>query len=266
MPGESRRGDPYAALRTADVKVDSTYVIAREDHNPIEPHATTAVWNAGTLTLWTKTQWVSNTGAEIAATFGIPPEHVEVVSRHVGGAFVAIRHEGTAATSRYEQYAENLLGPTRFLYRCPNVATRHRLAEMNVNTPCSMRAPGEISGIFALESAIDELAEALDIDPVELCLRNDTDHDQGRNLPFSSRGLRDCLVAAGQCFGWDRRDPRHRIDARRAGTTDRLRMFRRWDCPSRRCARRVRRGEAPSPRTGGGDQQRRRTRRCHGGG
>ncbi|MDQ0989171.1 xanthine dehydrogenase family protein molybdopterin-binding subunit [Streptomyces sp. V3I7] len=265
MPGETLRGDPDAALRTAAATVDSTYLIPREDHNPIEPHATTAAWDGGSLTVWTKTQWVSNTRADLAGVFGIPPEDVEVVSPFVGGAFgsalrvwsytvlaamaargvgrpvkvvltrrqmwpltgfrpcteqrvrlgadrdgnlTAIRHDGTAETSRYEQYAENLLGSTRFLYRCPNVATRYRLAGMNVNTPCSMRAPGEDSGIFALESALDELAEALGMDPVELRLRNDTDRDMDRDLPFSSRTLRQCLIAGAERFGWHKRDPR----------------------------------------------------------
>ncbi|AVH60375.1 MULTISPECIES: xanthine dehydrogenase family protein molybdopterin-binding subunit [Streptomyces] len=265
MPGDTQRGDPDIALRTAEVKVDATYEIAREDHNPIELFATTAAWDAGTLTLWIKTQWVSHTRAYIAATFGIRPEDVEVISPFVGGAFgsalsvwphtviaamgarhvdrpvkvvltrrqgfpltgyrpytaqrvalgadrsgnlVSIHHEGTAVTSAYERFAENLLGATRFLYRCPNVATRYRLAEMNVGTPTSMRAPGEISGLFALESALDELAEALDIDPVELRLRNDADRDLHRDLPFSSRNLRECLIAAAERFGWQGRDPR----------------------------------------------------------
>ncbi|MEU5846101.1 xanthine dehydrogenase family protein molybdopterin-binding subunit [Saccharopolyspora shandongensis] len=265
QPGDTQRGDPDGVLQTAAVQVDAEYVIAREDHNPIELHATTAAWDAGTLTLWHKTQWVSNARAEMAATFGIPPENVHVISPYVGGAFgsalrvwphatlaamaarhvdrpvkvvltrrqmfpltgyrpytvqrvvlgadrsgnlVSIRHEGTAETSTYEQYAENLLGPTRMLYRCPNVATRYRLAELNVNTPTPMRAPGEISGIFALESAMDELAEALGIDPVELRLRNDADRDPDRDLPFSSRSLRECLTVAGERFGWRDRDPR----------------------------------------------------------
>jgi len=86
-PSESRRGDPEAALTAAEVKVDQTYVIPRENHNPIEMHATIAAWDGERLTLWDKTQWVHNTADEIAAVFGIPPENIRVISPFVGGAF-----------------------------------------------------------------------------------------------------------------------------------------------------------------------------------
>ena len=86
-PDETRRGDPEGALAAAEVKVDQTYVIPRENHNPIEMHATIAAWDGDRLTLWDKTQWVHNTADEIAAVFGIPAENVRVVSPFVGGAF-----------------------------------------------------------------------------------------------------------------------------------------------------------------------------------
>jgi xanthine dehydrogenase YagR molybdenum-binding subunit len=86
-PAETRRGDPEKALAAAEVKVDQTYVIPREHHNPIEMHATIAAWDGERLTLWDKTQWVHNTADEIAAVFGIPAEHIRVVSPFVGGAF-----------------------------------------------------------------------------------------------------------------------------------------------------------------------------------
>ena len=123
------------------------------------------------------------------------------------GRLIAIRHEGMAETSTYEQYAENLLNPTRYLYSCPNVATRYRFAPMNVQTPTAMRAPGEVSGIYALECAMDELAVALDMDPIELRMRNEPDRDEDRDLPFSSRSLRECYRVASERFGWGRRDP-----------------------------------------------------------
>jgi xanthine dehydrogenase YagR molybdenum-binding subunit len=75
-------------------------------------------------------------------------------------------HDAFQETSTYEEYAEALLNASRFLHACPNVYTRHRIAPMNVNTPTFMRAPGEASGNFALESAMDEIAVALNIDPV----------------------------------------------------------------------------------------------------
>src|SRR5205823_5500336 len=86
-PPEMQRGNPDAALASAEVKIDQTYVIPRENHNPIEMHATIAAWDGDRLTLWDKTQWVNNVADEIAAVFGIPAENVRVVSTFVGGAF-----------------------------------------------------------------------------------------------------------------------------------------------------------------------------------
>src|SRR5262249_22199881 len=112
------------------------------------------------------------------------------------GRLTAIRHEGTAETSVYEEYTEALLNPSRFLYACPNVVTRYRLAALNVNTPGSMRAPGEASGVYALESALDELAVALGIDPVELRLRNHADVNPQNDAPWSSKSLKECYRQA----------------------------------------------------------------------
>ena len=83
-PLETRRGDPEGALARAEVKVDQTYVIPRENHNPIEMHATIAAWDGDRLTLWDKTQWVHNVADEIAAVFGIAPENIRVISPFVG--------------------------------------------------------------------------------------------------------------------------------------------------------------------------------------
>ena len=87
QPPETRRGDPEGALAAAEVKVEQTYVIPRENHNPIEMHATIAAWDGDRLTLWDKTQWVHNTADEIAAVFGIPAQNIRVISPFVGGAF-----------------------------------------------------------------------------------------------------------------------------------------------------------------------------------
>jgi xanthine dehydrogenase YagR molybdenum-binding subunit len=85
--GETRRGDVDGGLATAAVRVEAEYVIPRENHNPIELHATLAAWEDGTLTLWDKTQWVGNVRDEMAAVFGIAAEHIRVLSPFVGGAF-----------------------------------------------------------------------------------------------------------------------------------------------------------------------------------
>jgi xanthine dehydrogenase YagR molybdenum-binding subunit len=266
-PPETRRGDAQGALAAAEVKVDQTYVIPRENHNPIEMHATIAAWEGERLTLWDKTQWVHNTADEIAAVFGIPAENVRVVSPFVGGAFgsglrtwphvtlaalgariagrpvkvmlsrremyygvgyrphtvqrmalgasrdgrlAAILHDGYQETSTYEEFSEALVNSSRFLHSCPNVYTRHRLARMNVHTPTYMRAPGEVSGVFALESAMDELAVALNLDPVELRVRNEPKIDEFKKLPFSSRSTRECYRVAAERFGWSRRNPKPR--------------------------------------------------------
>lgn len=272
-PSETRRGDVDRALATAEVRIDHTYIIPRENHNPIELHATIAAWDGERLTLWDKSQWVGNVAEEIAAVFGIPAENVRVISPFVGGAFgsglrawphvtlaalaarVAKRpvklmlsrrdmyygvgyrphtvqrvalgaardgrlsatlHDAYQETSTYEEYSEALLDATRFLHSCPNVYTRHRLAPMNVHTPTWMRAPGEASGVYALECAMDELAVAIDLDPVELRLRNEPSQDEHKKVPFSSRSTRDCYRIAAERFGWSRRNatPRSMRDGR----------------------------------------------------
>jgi xanthine dehydrogenase YagR molybdenum-binding subunit len=126
------------------------------------------------------------------------------------GRLTGVVHDGFQETSIYEDFTEALLNPTRFLHSCPNVHTRHRVAPMNVHTPTYMRAPGEVSGIFALESAMDELAVALNIDPIDLRLRNEPERDEFKNLPFSSRSTRECYRVAAERFGWNRRNPQPR--------------------------------------------------------
>ena len=97
---------------------------------------------------------------------------------------------------------------TPMLYRCSNVHVRHEVARLNTGSPTPMRAPGEAPGTFALESAMDELAYRLRMDPIELRLRNHADTDQERKLPFSSKHLRECYERGAERFGWSRRDPR----------------------------------------------------------
>ncbi|CAN7744069.1 xanthine dehydrogenase family protein molybdopterin-binding subunit [Rhizobium leguminosarum] len=126
------------------------------------------------------------------------------------GRLQSISHEVSHETSTYEEYMESLLFATRFLHSCPNVYTRYHLAPMNIHTPTYMRGPGEASGLFALESALDELAANLKIDPVELRLRNEPAIDESTNLPFSSRSTRECYLLATERFGWSKRNPEPR--------------------------------------------------------
>ena len=261
------RGDADGALASAPVTIDATYDMARENHNPMEPHATIAAWDGDRLTLWSKSQFVVNEQAEIAAIFGIPPANVQVICPFIGGAFgttlrtwphvtlaaIAARHvarptklvltrkqmffttghrprtlqrvalgatpdgkltslihEGSAETSRYEQYVEALTSVSGFMYSCPNVRARYRLAPLDTGTPTYMRGPGEASGIFALECAMDELSYALGVDPVELRCRNEPTVDESNDRPFSSRSLVRCLHEGAARFGWSERAPEPR--------------------------------------------------------
>ncbi|HJV84696.1 MAG TPA: xanthine dehydrogenase family protein molybdopterin-binding subunit [Noviherbaspirillum sp.] len=124
------------------------------------------------------------------------------------GQLLAIEHHVIANTSVIEDWTEASAVVTRMLYACANVATSHRLIKLNVGTPTFQRAPGEATGSFALESAIDELAVAAGIDPLEMRLRNYAERDPERNLPFSSKSLRECYRLGAERFGWARRSPR----------------------------------------------------------
>jgi xanthine dehydrogenase YagR molybdenum-binding subunit len=121
------------------------------------------------------------------------------------GKLVALIQEAWGQTSTYEEYAEVTLDPPRAVYSCPNVLTRYRLVEMNINSPCSMRAPGTATGVMALEMAMDEMAEQLGQDPIEFRLHNYADRDEDKNLPWSSKELRACYALGAERFGWSRR-------------------------------------------------------------
>jgi xanthine dehydrogenase YagR molybdenum-binding subunit len=121
------------------------------------------------------------------------------------GKMIALIQEAWGQTSTYEEYAEVTLDPPRAVYSCPNVLTRYRLVEMNINSPCSMRAPGTATGVMALEMAMDEMAEQLGQDPIEFRLHNYADHDEDKNLPWSSKELRACYTLGAERFDWSRR-------------------------------------------------------------
>ena len=127
------------------------------------------------------------------------------------GRLTAISHEVVEQTSMIKEFAEQTATPTRVMYASPALYTTHRLARLNVPTPSWMRAPGEAPGMFALESAMDELALAAGIDPVELRIRNEPQAEPDSGLPFSSRNLVACLREGARRFGWAGRDPRPRM-------------------------------------------------------
>jgi xanthine dehydrogenase YagR molybdenum-binding subunit len=134
------------------------------------------------------------------------------------GTFQSIRHDGISQMSMpiLGEFVEPVALATEMLYASPNCAITHRLAAVNQGLPTYMRAPGEASGMFALESALDELAVALKMDPVALRLKNYAERDPSDDLPFSSKRLRECYTRGTALFGWDRRTaaPRSMRDGR----------------------------------------------------
>jgi xanthine dehydrogenase YagR molybdenum-binding subunit len=126
------------------------------------------------------------------------------------GALTALRHESWSSTSRFDTFLEPAAMQSRHLYACPNIESKHRLVRLDIGTPTFMRAPGESSGSFALESAMDELAHALGIDPIELRLKNYAEKDPTEGTPFSSKSLRACYQRAAERFGWDKRSKKPR--------------------------------------------------------
>ncbi|MHC5936923.1 xanthine dehydrogenase family protein molybdopterin-binding subunit [Nostoc sp.] len=266
-PPDLAHGNVNQGLAAAAVRVEQTYTTPIENHNPMEPHATTAVWQGDELLLYDATQGIFSAQQKVAAVLGIEPEKVRIMSYFVGGGFgckgsvwshvplaaiaarqvnrpvklvlgriqmygpvgfrpetiqqvslgatregklTALRHAGTSQTSTFDEFIEPVGKSARMLYACPNIETSHRLVQLDAGTPTFMRAPGEASGSFALESAMDELAYALNIDPVELRLRNHADVDPSKGLPWSSKSLRECYKLGAEKFGWQKRNPQPR--------------------------------------------------------
>jgi xanthine dehydrogenase YagR molybdenum-binding subunit len=133
-----------------------------------------------------------------------------------GGTLTAIAHDVVEQTSTVEEFAEQTAVATRMMYAAPNRRTTHRLAKLDVPTPSIFRAPGECPGMYALESAMDEMALACGLDPVEFRARNEPAIDPDTKHPFSSRGLVACLRDGARRFGWDGSDraPRPRRQGR----------------------------------------------------
>jgi xanthine dehydrogenase YagR molybdenum-binding subunit len=129
----------------------------------------------------------------------------------VDGRLTAIEHDVLAQTSMHGEFSDSTAVYTRFLYACPNVSTRHRLVRTNEPQPVPMRAPGTAPGTFALESAMDEAASRLGLDPLDLRLRNFADHDQETGRSWSSNSLRECYRVGAERFGWAKRHARSRI-------------------------------------------------------
>ncbi|AFL50827.1 xanthine dehydrogenase YagR molybdenum-binding subunit [Sinorhizobium fredii] len=261
---DSAIGDFDGAFAAAPVKIDATYRTPYEHHNPMEPHATLAIWSGDEVTIYTGAQTLANFRASLASTLAIPPERVRIVSPFIGGGFgsklivhadtvlaalaarvlrrpvkvaltrqqmfanaghraemvhqvrlgadhdgqlTSIGHDVSSATSSFEEFCEQTAVFTRSLYAAPNRLTRHRLVPVDLNRGEWMRSPGEAPGMLAFESAVDELAERLGLDPIELRVRNEPTEDPERGVPFSTRNLVACMQEGARRFGWKRRKP-----------------------------------------------------------
>ena len=162
LPGELGRGDAEAALATASVKVDETYEIARENHNPMEPHATVAAWDGDRLTLWSKTQFVVNEQAEIAAIFGLPTESVQVICPFIGGGFgTSLRHGRMSPWQRWP--------PVRWggqsNWCCPASRCSTRRGTGRAHSSAWRSAPAETAGLQPLCTRAWERPAAMNSSP-----------------------------------------------------------------------------------------------------
>jgi len=263
-PAVAEKGDLDAELAASAVVLDAEYTTPEEHHNPMEPHAATALWDGGRLEVVDSNQGTTWVASELASLFSLDPATVRVRSEHVGGGFGskgvrahqvaavmaathlrrpvrvimtrrqmfslagyrsptrqrlrlgadadgrlrALEHRCLSATSTVHEFIEPGAGPARTMYDADAHHTGNKLVRLDVPTPTFMRAPGEAPGSFALESAIDELAEKCGLDPIELRVRNEPDRGPVSGLPFSGRHLLACFREGARRFGWADRDPR----------------------------------------------------------
>jgi xanthine dehydrogenase YagR molybdenum-binding subunit len=126
---------------------------------------------------------------------------------NAGGTLDAITHEAVTVTSQHEHFYRQETGWSGLLYKHAHAKYTHKLARLDLATPCDMRAPSAAPGVYALECAMDELAVALKLDPLELRLRCYSDRDQHTDRPYGSKSLRDCYRQGAEAFGWDKRNP-----------------------------------------------------------
>jgi xanthine dehydrogenase YagR molybdenum-binding subunit len=150
------------------------------------------------------------TRAQMYTMVGHQPATIQTIELAADrrGKLTGIRHESTSPTPVFDNYIEYAAMASRHLWAASaGITTNHRVVHVNRNTPTAMRSPHEALGHFALESAMDELAYAADVDPVQLRLLNDTETDPLSGRPFSTRAIRKCLAEGGARFGWDKRTP-----------------------------------------------------------
>ncbi len=274
QPTEVNIGDAEAGLRESVFKVDQVFRTPRYNHNAIELHATTAMWNDdGELTVYDSTQSIAWFKHTIAAVFDLKPEKVRVLAPFVGGAFggkvmlwnhtllcvaaakivgrpvklvlsragvfrtvggrtlseqrVALGaaadgklrsliHSGITAMVSHNSFPEQFSFPARSMYASERFFIGQKTVDLDMVANTAMRAPGVAIGMFELESAIDELAHALKMDPIELRRINEPTKDPVKRTPFSSRHLLEAYQRGAERFGWANRSPEPR--SQRDGT------------------------------------------------
>ncbi|WP_281978897.1 xanthine dehydrogenase family protein molybdopterin-binding subunit [Pseudorhizobium flavum] len=277
LPGPFFAGDMQHSFETGHeagavvARIDETYETPMQLHQPMEPSASTAIWDEEGATVWDSTQGTQASRAYIAASLGIPADKVRVVSRYVGGGFGAknqiwphqalaahlarrlkrpvrmqltrqdmavasghrsethqrvlleadshgrlslLQHDSLVPTSLRGGFFEPCGLSSLMLYSAQRVSVSHRVRRLPISTPTPFRAPGETPGSFALETALDELADHLQIDPIELRLRNFAAHDAYHNRPWSSNHLRECYRTGADLIGWSNRSPAPRQRSR----------------------------------------------------
>jgi xanthine dehydrogenase YagR molybdenum-binding subunit len=258
-PADAEHGEVDRAIAAAPVHHEATYIQPSRHHNPMEPSATLAQWQDGTLTMVDATQHVYGVRAVMCAVFGLAPERVRVRSPHTGGAFgckglvwphqiiaaaaaqvagrpvrvaltraqmysivpyqpqmvqtvtlaaagdgrlAAIEHESINATSVSDDFVEYATMASQTTYAAPAIRVRQRVQRANINLGTAMRAPLEGCGLWALGSAVNELAAQLHVDPVELRLSNHADVHPFTGQSWSSKKLRECYEQGARAFGW----------------------------------------------------------------
>ncbi|MEP6995883.1 MAG: xanthine dehydrogenase family protein molybdopterin-binding subunit, partial [Acidobacteriota bacterium] len=261
---QSERGNAEKAFSAAPVKLDQVYVTPVTTHNPIELQGATAVWDGPMLTIYEESQAIFNLRGVMAQMFGVPKEHVRVVTRFVGSGFgsklwpwthcalavaaarnlgkpvklvisrkmmfqsvghrprtqqrvrlgatpagklVSLQHDYVNHHAILDNYHEDCGEATPFQYSVPNLRVAFGRARRNVGSPTAMRGPGAVPGLYATESAMNELADQLKIDPVQLRVLNEPKIDESMGIPFSSRHLVECFQLGAEKFGWSKRTP-----------------------------------------------------------
>ncbi|WP_031428850.1 xanthine dehydrogenase family protein molybdopterin-binding subunit [Flavimarina sp. Hel_I_48] len=268
---DTSRGSLEQGINEATTMVDEVYNTPIEVHNPMEPHATIAVFEGEKLTIYDTSQMLYRTIDAVAEVFSMPKEDIKVIATFIGGGFgsklrawehvmltilaakmldkpvktaitrqmmqtnagmrqhnrqhirlgandsarlTALAHEVVSHTAVDELYVEKSGYYSRSMYAVPNTLVTHRVYDTNIQVPSSMRAPGEAPGSFALESAMDEMAHKLNMDPIEFRIKNEPEKDPHTDKPWSSRSLIECMKVGAEKFGWERRkqEPRSNPD------------------------------------------------------